>query len=344
MKKWNTSPERPADTLLLRVVLVTMMVFLPPFIAVAQAAMPQRDSGVVHLGPGKQKQSGIELISPGISTLTPETQAYGRVVDINPLLKLYSACAQAGAERNAARATLVASQKALTRLKKLHAEAGNISARRLQEAEAAYQVDRGHLQTAEVKLQSAREELTQRWGGALAKLLLDTHSFDLADYVDQQRSLVLITLAPNQVLPDGTRQIRINLNDDRSGALSAGLVAPAPYTAGVFQGETYFFTTRSPRLRVGMRLYAWVPKPGKPVRGVMLPGSAIVWSDGKPWIYVQHSSGEFVRHELHNPVDLKTHWFVPDPSLAGARVVSTGAQMLLSEEYQRQIPDEDDEP
>lgn len=61
-------------------------------------------------------------------------------------------------------------------------------------------------------------------------------------------------------------------------------------------------------------------------RGVQVPESAVVWLDGKPWVYVQESDNRFVRRE-----------FGAQTVAANQRVVITGAQMLLSQEFRSQI-------
>lgn len=61
-------------------------------------------------------------------------------------------------------------------------------------------------------------------------------------------------------------------------------------------------------------------------RGVQVPESAVVWLDGKPWVYVQESDSRFVRREFG------TQTVAPNE-----RVVITGAQMLLSQEFRSQI-------
>lgn len=338
------STTRPARACLTGLLLLASVLLVASRSSAEESGKHETGPGSVQISADEQQRSGIEFTTPTLSQLTPESTAYGRVVDIDPLLKLYSACQEAAAELAAAQASLDASDKSLHRLRQLHDEAGNVSARQLQEAQAAYQQAVSRVTSAKVRVRAARDQLAQNWGGPVADALLDGHSLDISDYVHQRRMLVLVTLPTEAALPDGTRNITINRSDDRSDAWQAQLVAPAPFTSGSFQGETWFFSTSPEHLRVGMRIYAWIPRPGKIRRGVMLPGSAIVWAEGKPCIFIRQSGGGYERRELNDPVDLNDHWFIPDPSLAGLDIVTTGAQMLLSEEYQRTIPDEDDQP
>jgi hypothetical protein len=51
-----------------------------------------------------------------------------------------------------------------------------------------------------------------------------------------------------------------------------------------------------------------------------------------------------VRRPVRNLRPLDDGWFATDRSLEGQKLVGTGAQLLLSEEHRRHIPDEDDDP
>lgn len=61
-------------------------------------------------------------------------------------------------------------------------------------------------------------------------------------------------------------------------------------------------------------------------RSARVPESAVVWLDGKPWVYVQEPGGRFVRRALG-----------AQAVAPNERVVIAGAQMLLSQEFRSQI-------
>ncbi|MCK9912242.1 hypothetical protein MXD81_24015, partial [Microbacteriaceae bacterium K1510] len=79
---------------------------------------------------------------------------------------------------------------------------------------------------------------------------------------------------------------------------------------------------------------------GKPVDGVIVPATAIVWWAGRAWVYRRTGDDTFTRLEI--PVDMPAEqdggFVVPAHLLAdNDDVVITGAQMLLSEEFRSQI-------
>ena len=69
----------------------------------------------------------------------------------------------------------------------------------------------------------------------------------------------------------------------------------------------------------------------------MVPDAAVVRSDERAWIYLQSDETKFVRREIALDQPATNGWFVVRGTAPGDRVVTTGAQMLLSEERKTQI-------
>lgn len=76
---------------------------------------------------------------------------------------------------------------------------------------------------------------------------------------------------------------------------------------------------------------------GPEIQGVVIPVDAVVWLDGKSWVYVEKDTEHFVRREISTKVPIKNGWFVSKGFSAGEKVVTNGAQLLLSEEFRSQI-------
>lgn len=138
--------------------------------------------------------------------------------------------------------------------------------------------------------------------------------------------------------------------------LAARLLAPAPATDRTLQGETWFLTAPADRLRTGMRVAAEVVAADDAGRdrsgdadsaaasGTLVPEEAVLWHDGRPWVYAQVAEGAWARRDLSSAVETRDGWFVAAGSVApGDVVVTGGATTLLSEEYRWQIPTEDDD-
>jgi hypothetical protein len=68
------------------------------------------------------------------------------------------------------------------------------------------------------------------------------------------------------------------------------------------------------------------------MRGLIVPTSAVVWSEGKAWVYQQTASERFTRRVVPTEVPVERGFFVAQGFSPGDKVVIQGAQALLSEE------------
>jgi hypothetical protein len=75
---------------------------------------------------------------------------------------------------------------------------------------------------------------------------------------------------------------------------------------------------------------------GKPTTGFLIPQSAIVRSGGKTWIYRQVADDKYSRQEVALSSSSNRGWLVTGVTERD-RVVTVGAQLLLSEEQKSQI-------
>lgn len=77
-----------------------------------------------------------------------------------------------------------------------------------------------------------------------------------------------------------------------------------------------------------------VALPAGPERaGFLIPDTAVVWADGKAWVYIPRGENAFARREIAAETRAEGGWFVADGFSPGDRVVVAGAQLLLSEAY-----------
>lgn len=85
----------------------------------------------------------------------------------------------------------------------------------------------------------------------------------------------------------------------------------------------------------GMNVRAYLPY-GSPLKGLFVPTSAIVWWQGKAWVYVQKDSDQFIRREMAAQTPVKEGFFVRKGLSAKDSIVVKGVQVLLSEEARAQ--------
>ncbi len=120
-----------------------------------------------------------------------------------------------------------------------------------------------------------------------------------------------------------------------------GLAAATEYSAARGPILLYRVATAGLALRPGAAVIAHVPTRGGQLTGVLIPRAAVIRLLGKAWAYVQSADEQFARRELLDAEFTGEAWFVTGGFEAGDRVVTDGAQVLLSEELKAQIAKEE---
>jgi hypothetical protein len=78
--------------------------------------------------------------------------------------------------------------------------------------------------------------------------------------------------------------------------------------------------------------------------GLLIPNSAVVWYGGKAWIYKKQDKENFVRLPISTERPYKGGWFNESSIIkADDEIVTSGAQLLLSEEFKYQIKNENED-
>jgi hypothetical protein len=85
-----------------------------------------------------------------------------------------------------------------------------------------------------------------------------------------------------------------------------------------------------------MNVLAFLPLDST-VDGVVVPGPAIVWWQGRAWIYVRAGPSTFARRVVATDYPLPEGGYLVRTLTNGTEVVVQGAQMLLSEEFRAQV-------
>jgi len=290
---------------------------------------------IITLDQDTQRRSRIVVAPLTAVSHQEEISAYGTVLSLQDLIDLWSNYAAAKAQVEKTQASLGASRKEYDRLKGLHAAHQNISDKVLQAAEATWRADEASARAAQEAVQAVERTARQRWGGVLAEWLSDTSP--ALDRLMQQRDvLVQITVPAGVHLGSAPPTARVQTGDGT--VVPAKLVSPAPHTDPRIQGLSFFYLAPAQMsgLLVGMNVLASLPV-GSQAPGVIVPASAVIWWQGKAWVYVQKDAHRFVRREIGTDIPLKEGWFMKDRLQAGEQVVVGGAQLLLSEEFRAQI-------
>jgi multidrug efflux system membrane fusion protein len=228
-----------------------------------------------------------------------------------------------------AQATLQASDREFARVRRL-LDQNNASIRAAQGAEAAAVRDR-------LAVQSARDRLAVSFGRTLAQRSDATTLVRALSL--QERVLVRVDLPAGEGLAGPPQSARLIALADETRSMPAEFVGAAPGTDPQMQGQGFLFLTRDNSLQLAPEaaVLGYIALRGEPLRGVLVPRSALIRYAGQSWIYVQTAEAVFKRIPIPLTHAAEGGWLVSEGLKAGDRVVTDGVQLLLSEELKSQV-------
>jgi hypothetical protein len=327
----------------------------------------QQGERIIALDEATQTRSGVVTSPLKPMTYKKELKAYGTVLDLQPLSDLHKALLDsrknladlrnnfgvATAQAEKAKVSLDASRKEYERLAALHKDDRNVSDKALQAGEVTWRSEDANVRASQQGLNSAQEALhtgeqslgvlqdsaRQQWGNVIAGWLFEgSPAFErLRQRLDL---LVQITLPSDVRIPSPPDSVRVHAG---SGTIvTARLVSPSPKTDPKIQGMSFFYLAPSQKdILQGMDVRAYLPV-GQTLQGLFIPASAAVWWQGKTWAYVQKDLTHFVRREISTEMPVQGGWFIPKGFSAEDRIVTEGAELILSEEFRSQIEKEEE--
>jgi len=256
--------------------------------------------------------------------------AYAVVEDLQGLGQELAVLQAAYAQRAAAQARVAASGAEYARARQLFEQDQNLSASQVQGALAAYSVDQAALAGAQAQVDAALVPLRLAWEPELLADLpsgSDAPTGLLGDLLARRRQLLRV------IAPGATRTAAapaLLLLDD-------GTQLPLQYLGAALGGDwhqaghaLHYVAAARRELVAGASVPVELAT-GKSRPGVRVPGSAVIWWQGRAWYFERQANGDFVRREIAALQAGNAAGFVADlPD--GAHVVTQGAQVLLSEE------------
>lgn len=314
--------------------------------------------GTIFLAAKAQSISGLQTITLTSISDHPEFTAYGKALNIQPLIELRHRYSVALTERSSATARFRQAEQNIKRQQDLYSD-GATSKRNLQVQQAQWQTDKALVDASGFQGKAIIDEARLNWGKKLTEWALSTDSEQLNGFLSGQKTLLQITLPVNKQLANEIQSIYVEASGNRSAATKAELISAAPQTDNTAQGESYFFQTDGRSncsrqscgvhtisgdnpIRTGMRVAAWIPEQSENRSGVIIPKSALVWYMDQAFVYIKTAEEQFNRRTIDQYSATNGGYFVGSGISAGEQLVVTGGQMLLSEEFRGQIPNEDD--
>lgn len=276
---------------------------------------------VVTIDAATASQNNIQTTPVAAAQRSSATSSYATAVDVKDLVDARNQLGVARAQEAQSRARLAAADAELARVKVLHADNRNVSDRVLQEAEASVNAERAGLEAAQAASRAASGGIEQRWGSAIVPFI--------DDLISNRRVLV-------QVVSDAQPPQRITVSTGQT-SVPATYVSPAVRSDPHIQGRSWFYVAPGGSIVPGMALDANVTQ-GATQQGVIVPRDAIVWSAGRSWVYAERAPNQFARLAVDASVPMGDGYFVSTIT-PGQKVVTSGAQQLLSEEAKPKVED-----
>ncbi|HYL15896.1 MAG TPA: HlyD family efflux transporter periplasmic adaptor subunit [Terriglobales bacterium] len=261
----------------------------------------------------------------------------------------------ATADVEANQATLDAAKSAYDRARNLNADNKIVSDRAVEEAEAV-------VKASEAKLAGARKNVAQLESAAKAQ----AGGAGPIELIGRAGEVVEILARSGESVESGQAILRVARFDSMLARvdvpagevldqrISSARIAPVGHEEQQVRGERVSLaSTVDPKtlgegfvfrvagldamLRPGAAVTAYLQVPGKASRGVLIPYTAVVRFGGKAWTYRQVADDKFSRQELVLDRSNSRGWLITQGIAAGDRIVTAGAQILLSEEQKSQI-------
>jgi len=302
----------------------------------SHAQAPDQDVGVT-LTQQAQERAGIVTAEARSADLPTPGQAIATILPLQDLIDSASTVASLRAQVERAQAALAASRSDHERLKSLHSQDRNVSDRALESAEATWRSDEASARSAAIALQAAEAGNRARWGAELATAMAARRNPWLV-LASGQQVLLRVSSASGAAPVAMPASIDVELTSGRH--VRARWLSVSPFTDPRVQGPAAFYTMDAHDALAGQTLQARFATSSK-VAGAVLPGTALLWWQGRQWAYVEEKPGRFERQEASSAWRVDDGWFVP--GFKPAKVVAQGAQSLLSQELHSAIQVEEDD-
>lgn len=299
---------------------------------------------VINLPIEAQQHSGIVTSTLAAARHRTSLTSFGTVVEIDQLIDLRGRYLAALAEADVIRASMANSQRDYERLAELNRDNRNVSDRTVAAAQATWQTEKAKLVAAGTAAASIRDSMRQQWGPTLTDWATqrDEHGV-LQSLLSRQEVLIRISLPEEVDNPQRLPELTIRPANMQVTAIKARYVSAAPSTDSALPGRTFFFRASADNLRSGMRVVASIKEEARATQGIIVPHQAIVWYGGQAWAYLKQGEEAFIRTLVSTEHEAEHGWFNESGFASGDEVVTSGAQLLLSEEFKYQIKNENED-
>jgi hypothetical protein len=275
-----------------------------------------------------QNRLGLEVVTLAATVTRAQATFPAVVLSVQDLAASRNSYIAAQTQVQKAHIEADLARKEYTRLKTLFEENQNISEKSLQSAESTLDANEADVRAGEQQQALLGFVARQQWGGVVAEWVVKG-SPELGRILEQDEVLVQMTM-PSDATYGAPKTISLEiLGGTRT---EANLVSVFPRVDPRVQGRSFLYRAHArPGLIPGVNLLAHLSV-GSAMKGLIVPTSAVVWSEGKAWVYQQTAADRFTRRAVPTDIPVERGFFVTGGFSPGDKLVVQGAQALLSEE------------
>ena len=290
------------------------------------------------------KNSGIEIQPISESKKRSLYSSYGYVVNLKNLIDYRTNYLNINFEINKLNTQLKEEGEHFKILKSLNEDNKNISDSVVGEKEIEINNLRNNLNIQKNNKNNLLQLISQEWGNPFKELLTHPKKSLLKNIFNSEIRLLKITITNNETHKSPPSELMVSSLSQPKNKYKANFITKSPIGDLDIQGKSYFYLTSSNNLMMGSKINAYIEiDENIDVKKFHIPKSAIVWNDGKPWIYAKASDNSFLRYPLFKMEEVDNGWIVQFENIPPKTIVIKGAQLLLSEEYKHLITNENED-
>jgi hypothetical protein len=288
----------------------------------------EKGQTVLTLDSPTQSRLGLEVATLTVTRTRAEVALPAVVLPVQDLVPLRNSYIATQTQLQKSRVEADVTRKEYARVKTLFEENQNVSEKTVQAADGTFRTSEADVRAAEQQVSLQESAVRQEWGSVVGKWAVEG-SPELQRVLDQREMLVQMTV------PSGATFVapkNISVEIDGATRVEATLVSAFPRVDPRIQGRSFLYIAPARSgLIPGLNLVAHLSV-GSPMQGVVVPTSAVIWSEGKAWVYQQTAAERFTRRAVLTDIAVERGFFVPGGFSPGDKLVVQGAQTLLSEE------------
>lgn len=292
--------------------------------AAATEAPATKTAHGLRLEAAARQRLGLATQSVLETNLPSSVVAFGVVLDPSPLALLDT-------ELDGAAAALAIARVQEERERALFNQAQIVARPALEAAQLLVRAD-------ETRFDMAQRRLATEWGDPFVQLEATKRHLLIGQLLRREVILLRVELPAGEagVNPESpVKLVPLNERRDRT----AQWFCEAPTVDARTQGRAFLLraTGPDPALRPGAAVTAQLAGRGDPRPGWLVPSEAVVRHLGQAWVYLAPAEDAFEPVVVLLDQWTDHGWFTTTPLPAGSKVVSAGAQLLLSEQLKSQL-------